>query len=72
MNNLAADPGYRDPRCVFEMRVSTVDGGGHGWTTHVFQCRCGRPEYVPPVVTPVGNVNDLLAEVCAGGECDPD
>jgi hypothetical protein len=28
-------------------------------------------DYEPPVVTPVGNANDLLAQVCAG-ECDPE
>lgn len=31
-----------------------------------------RP-YVPPVVTPAGNMHDLLAFVCGpGGECDPE
>ena len=28
--------------------------------------------YEPPRATPVGNVHDLLAYVCPGGECDPD
>lgn len=26
--------------------------------------------YEPPIVTPIGNVRDLLAQVCAGGDCD--
>jgi len=28
--------------------------------------------YEPPRVELVGNLHDRLAEVCAGGDCDPD
>lgn len=65
-----------DPQPALTLRLFCRPCADHlqatAFATGILIAHVPLPPYEPPTVTPVGNMHDLLAYVCPGGECDPD